>query len=135
MRSTKAGAHVARPLGEDRHDLFRTEELLKLAAGWLHAAAFTPMHPSQASMSAMYAGISRSYFGRLDLSSRWSSWCSTSRMAALFSYPGLPRPAITVWIKLVSNVDSGRGLAASWVSRASLTRRFRSRACSLFLRA
>src|ERR1017187_9644147 len=105
------------------------------AAGWLHAAAFTPMHSSQASMSAMYAVISRSYFGRLDLSSRWSSWCSTSRMAALFSYPGLPRPAITVWIRLVSSVDSGRGLAASWGSRASLTRRFRSRACSLFLRA
>src|ERR1035441_4059684 len=56
-------------------------------------------------------------------------------MAALFSYPGLPRSAITVWIRLVSNVDSGRGLAASWVSMASLTRRLRSRACSLLLRA
>src|ERR1039458_6300778 len=73
-------------------------ELLKLAVGLLHAAAVTPMHSSQASMSAMYAVISRSYFGRLDRSSRWSSWCSTSRMAALFSYPGLPRSAITVWI-------------------------------------
>src|ERR1017187_374367 len=135
MRSTKAGAHVARPLGEDRHDLFRTEELLKLAAGWLHAAAFTPMHPSQASMSAMYAGISRSYFGRLDLSSRWSSWWSTSRIAALFSDPAFPRAATPAWSGLVSTVDSGRRLAASWVSRASLTRRLRSRACSLFLRA